>query len=70
MSRVNLTEARIKASPGFESFWKVMLAFNVVVVIAFAFLFGWIIKRLTSPEIRGEFTNTANIGRVGLNFRW
>ena len=39
----------------FETMWKVMMGFSVVIVLAFAGLFGWIIKRLVSPEIKREF---------------
>jgi hypothetical protein len=34
---------------------KVMLVFTTVISVAFSILFGWIIKRLVSTEIRREF---------------
>jgi hypothetical protein len=40
---------------GFDIMWKVMLAFSIVIGLAFLGLFGWIIKRLMSHEIRREF---------------
>ena len=40
---------------GFETIWKVMMGFSIVIALAFAGLFGWIIKRLMSPEIKREF---------------
>ena len=39
----------------FETMWKVMMGFSVLIALAFAGLFGWIIKRLVSPEIKREF---------------
>ena len=50
--------------PGTPSAWaenwsymsKAITAFNVLVTLAFALLFGWIAKKLMSAEIRGEFT--------------
>jgi len=48
------------APPGFgdqfEIMTKVMTGFGVVIALAFSALFGWIIKRLVSPEIRREFS--------------
>jgi flagellar biogenesis protein FliO len=35
--------------------WKVMTAFTILMAIAFIWLFGWIIKRLVSAEIKREF---------------
>lgn len=35
--------------------WKVMAGVNLLFVAAFVWLFGWIIKRLTSESIRREF---------------
>ena len=32
-----------------------MMAFTIVMGLAFAALFAWIIKRLVSPDIRAEF---------------
>src|SRR5258708_16289557 len=43
------------SSSGFESMWMVMLGFNLLTVVGFAWVFGWIIKRLLSDEIRREF---------------
>ena len=40
---------------GFETMWKVMTAFSVAIALGFAGLFGWIIKRLASVEIKREF---------------
>jgi hypothetical protein len=39
----------------FETMWKVMMAFSVVIALSFAGLFGWIIKRLVSVETKREF---------------
>lgn len=41
--------------PDFDAMFKFMMAVNVVMVLAFSALFGWIIKRLVSPDIRREF---------------
>jgi len=40
----------------FSLMTNLMLGLNVLATIAFAVLFGWIVKRLLSPEIRSEFT--------------
>jgi hypothetical protein len=39
----------------FDVMWKVMTAFTILMAIAFIWLFGWIIKRLVSAEIKREF---------------
>ena len=39
----------------FQVMFKVMFAINVIVVVAFTCLFGWIIKRLASEGVRREF---------------
>lgn len=39
----------------FQLMWAVMAAFTVVIALAFAGLFAWITKRLTSHEIKREF---------------
>lgn len=39
----------------FEVMFRVVFAINLIVVVAFACLFGWIIKRLTSDSVRREF---------------
>jgi hypothetical protein len=39
----------------FELMSKVMIGFNILLAAGFTVLFGWIIKRLTSNEIRHEF---------------
>jgi len=39
----------------FDIMWKVMTAFTVLIAVTFACLFGWIIKRLVSHEIKREF---------------
>ena len=39
----------------FELIAKIMMGFMVVMAIAFAALFGWIVKRLLSDDIRREF---------------
>ena len=39
----------------FQIMFKVMFAINVVIVVAFTCLFGWIIKRLASEGVRREF---------------
>jgi hypothetical protein len=40
---------------GFDIMWKVIMGFSVVIALVFAGLFGWIIKRLVSLEIKREF---------------
>ena len=40
---------------GFDTMWKVMIGFSVVIALVFAGLFGWIIKRLISAEVKREF---------------
>jgi cell division protein FtsX len=47
-----------QADPGFDVMFKVMIGFNVLMVLAFCWLFGWIIKRLTSEDIAREFSAT------------
>ena len=44
---------------GFQTFAVVAGAMNVLFVLGFLALFGWIAKRLLSPEIRREFTRAA-----------
>jgi hypothetical protein len=39
----------------FDFMWNLMMGFSVVVALVFAGLFGWIIKRLVSLEIKREF---------------
>ena len=39
----------------FGVMFKVMMAFNLVIVAAFVVLFGWVIKRLLSESVRREF---------------
>jgi hypothetical protein len=39
----------------FDLVWKVMMGFTILIGLAFAGLFAWIIKRLVSLEIRAEF---------------
>jgi len=39
----------------FKLMWNIMIVFTVVMCLAFAGLFAWVIKRLTSAEIRNEF---------------
>jgi hypothetical protein len=40
---------------GFDTMWNVMMGLSVVIALTFAGLFGWIIKRLMSAEIKREF---------------
>lgn len=40
---------------GFDIMWKVMMGFSVLIALVFAGLFGWIIRRLVSREIKSEF---------------
>jgi hypothetical protein len=40
----------------FETMSRIMMAFNIVLAIAFTALFGWILKRLMSDDIRREFS--------------
>ena len=44
------------AAEHFDVIFKVMLAFNCLMVAGFIWLFGWIIKRLVSEDIRREFS--------------
>lgn len=39
----------------FDVIWKIMTVVTILMGLAFAGLFGWIIKRLVSPQIRAEF---------------
>lgn len=39
----------------FQLMTNIMMGFTTVIVIIFALLFGWIAKRLMSPDIKGEF---------------
>jgi cytochrome bd-type quinol oxidase subunit 2 len=39
----------------FELIKNIMMVFSILMTILFACLFGWIIKRLISPEIKQEF---------------
>lgn len=39
----------------FDFMWNLMMGFSVVLALVFAGLFGWIIKRLVSLEIKREF---------------
>lgn len=39
----------------FKLMWNIMIGFTVVIGLGFAALFAWIIKRLVSDDIRGEF---------------
>ena len=39
----------------FELTWKIMIAFTVVIALAFAALFAWITKRLLSHDVKQEF---------------
>jgi hypothetical protein len=41
--------------PQFDAMFKVMVAVNVVITLAFTALYAWLVKRLVSPEIRREF---------------
>lgn len=43
----------------FASMMTIMIAFNLAFAVALSVLFGWIIKRLTSDEIRREFSAVA-----------
>lgn len=38
-----------------KTFMWVMFAFSLIISIGFGVLYGWIIKKLVSPEIRAEF---------------
>jgi hypothetical protein len=40
----------------FELMSKVMIGFNIVLAVGFTALFGWILKRLFSSDIRREFS--------------
>lgn len=48
-------EAPPEFKDNFDLLFKVMMAFNFAIALAFAGLFAWIIRRLMSPGIRGEF---------------
>ena len=39
--------------------FNIMLGFTVVMCLAFAALFAWIIKRLLAADIRREFVGTS-----------
>jgi hypothetical protein len=39
----------------FDLMWKIMTAFTVLIALVFAGLFGWVIKRLVSEDIKREF---------------
>jgi hypothetical protein len=43
------------AAQQFDVMLKVMFGFNVLLVAGFIWLFGWIVKRLVSEDIRREF---------------
>ena len=51
----DVAAAHQAAGEHFDLVFKVMFAFNMVIVVAFVCLFGWIIKRLVSEDIRREF---------------
>jgi hypothetical protein len=51
----SMPEISAKTPAGFDVMWKVMLGFNVLFVAGFVWLFGWIIKRLMSDDVRREF---------------
>ncbi|MGA9852042.1 MAG: hypothetical protein WBR15_03850 [Gammaproteobacteria bacterium] len=46
--------------PGFQSFIQVFMVGFVIVNIAFLVLFGWILKKLVSENIRQEFVKPAD----------
>lgn len=48
-------EAPPEFKENFDLLFKVMMAFNFAIALAFAGLFAWIIRRLMSPAIRREF---------------
>jgi hypothetical protein len=39
----------------FRVIWNIMMFISIVICLALAVLFGWIIKRLVSQDIRTEF---------------
>jgi hypothetical protein len=43
----------------FKLMWNIMMGFTVVMCLAFAALFAWIIKRLLAADIRREFVGTS-----------
>jgi hypothetical protein len=43
----------------FQTITSVMMIFSVIMAVGMSVLFGWIIKRLTSPTIRSEFVADA-----------
>lgn len=46
------------APPQFDVMFKVMMGFNLLMVLGFCGLFGWIIKKLMSGDIKHEFSMT------------
>ena len=44
-----------EGGPDTRAMFRVILAFSVALALVIAGVFGWIIKRLTSPAIRAEF---------------
>jgi hypothetical protein len=44
-----------------ETITTIMAIFSSVIALGFACLFGWVIKRLVSPGIRGEFRRTIGL---------
>jgi hypothetical protein len=56
MTGMPLPTKQASAAQHFDVMWKIMVGFNVLMVIAFTWLYGWIIKRLASEEIRLEFS--------------
>jgi hypothetical protein len=52
----DVVPANQQAADHFDVMVKIMFAVNGLMVVAFIWLFGWIIKRLVSEDIRREFS--------------
>ena len=48
-------EGQTELADNFKLMWTIMMGFTVVMCLAFAALFGWIIKRLVAEDIKREF---------------
>ena len=48
-------EGQRELADSFRLTWAIMMGFTVVMCLAFAALFAWIIKRLVAEDIKREF---------------
>jgi len=51
----NMPADTLQFEAQFESMMIVMRVFSILIALAFSILFGWIIKKLSSANIRKEF---------------